>query len=191
MENLSGKLEHSLKRFCTGVVLASLCACCKALIHPDDFSKLSDIEFEKEISKYGYSLCPIYFGYRLCPKKLPSFGRSVKNDTTLNIKYNWSFLDLFATTFFDKTGSGKQDHIRYKDKDALKWWPDYYLTKNEIKPKEVEFGPENSKIMIFIPNRIDDYLYRIFGSNYMKIGKLHTKSGIMQTIVLSKNKFAK
>jgi len=139
-------------------------------IHPDDFSKLSDIELLKEISKYGYELCPIYLGYRLCPQKLPSFGRAVENDTTQNVEYNWPFLDIFATSFFDKTGSGKLDHIRYKDKGALKWWPDYYLTKNEVKQLiEVEFGPEKSKIRISIPQNIDDYLNRIFGFEHMEI----------------------
>ena len=74
-------------------------------IHPDDFSKLSDSELAKEITKYGYKLCPIYLGYRLCPNKLPSFGMAVENDTTQNVEYNWPFLDIFATAFFDKTGS--------------------------------------------------------------------------------------
>jgi len=95
---------------------------------------------------------------------------AVENDTTQNVEYNWPFLDIFATAFFDKTGSGKQDHIRYKDEGALKWWPDYYLTKNEIKELiEVEFGPENSKIRISIPSKIEDYLNRIFGFDYMEI----------------------
>ena len=84
-------------------------------IHPDDLSKLVVVEIEKEFSEYGFALRPIYFGYRLCPIILPGFGVSVHNNTTKNIEYNWPFLDIFATEFFDRTGSGKRDHIRYKD----------------------------------------------------------------------------
>lgn len=138
-------------------------------IHPDDLSKLSGIEIEEEFCNYGCALYPIYFGYRVCPISLPTFGKSVNNNTTKNVAYNWPFLDVFATAFFDKTSSGVRDHIRYKDQDALKWWPDYYLTKEEIQLKQVDFGPENMRIKIFVPGKLDDYLIRIYGDDYMTI----------------------
>ncbi len=138
-------------------------------IHPDDLSKLSVVEIADEFSNYGCALSPIYFGYRVTPITLPTFGKSVDNNTTRNVRYNWPFLDVFATTFFDKTGSGVCDHIGYKDKDALKFWPDYYLTKEEIQPEQVDFGPENMRIKINIPGKIDDYLLRLYGNDYMTI----------------------
>lgn len=138
-------------------------------VHPDDLSKLSGIEIDEEFSKYGCALYPIYFGYRVCPKTLPAFGRSVKNNTTRNVEYNWPFLDVFATSFFDKTGSGVRDHLRYKDQDALKFWPNYYLTKEESQPKQVDFGPSNKRIKIFVPSNVDDYLLRIYGDDHMTI----------------------
>jgi len=138
-------------------------------IHPDDLSKLSSIEIEKEFSKYGCALSPIYFGYRVCPKSLPTFGKSVTNNTTRNVEYNWPFLDVFATIFFDKTGSGVRDHMRYKDQDALKYWPDYYLTKEESQLKQVDFGPSNKRIKIFVPGNVDDYLLRLYGDDHMTI----------------------
>lgn len=138
-------------------------------VHPDDLSKLSSMEIEKEFARYGCALYPIYFGYRVCPILLPDFGKQVKNNTTRNVDYNWPFLDVFATSFFDKTGSGIQDHIRYKDQDALEFWPDYYLTKEETRLKQVEFGPTNMRVKIFIPGNVETYLNRIYGDDYMTI----------------------
>jgi lipopolysaccharide cholinephosphotransferase len=138
-------------------------------IHPDDFQKLSGIEIKEAFSSCGCTLCPIYFGYRVCPVSLPTFGKSVSNNTTKDVKYYWPFLDVFATAFFDKTGSGVRDHIRYKDQDALKWWPDYYLTKEEIQLKQVGFGPGNMRIKIFVPAKTDDYLTRIYGDDHMTV----------------------
>ena len=138
-------------------------------VHPDDLSKLTGDEIREEFANYGCSLCPIYFGYRVCPISLPTFGNSVNNNTTKNVAYNWPFLDVFATAFFDKTGSGIRDHIRYKYPSALKWWPEYYLTQEEIQANEVSFGPENMKIRILIPDRVDDYLRRLYGDDYMAI----------------------
>ena len=138
-------------------------------IHPDDLSKLTGREMEEEFSSYGCALNPIYFGYRVCPISLPDFGKSVKNNTTKNVEYNWPFLDVFATTFFDKNGSGLQDHIRYKDQDALNWWPDYYLTNDEIQLELVDFGPGNMRIKIYFPGKVDEYLNRIYGDDYMSI----------------------
>jgi hypothetical protein len=100
---------------------------------------------------------------------LPDFGKAVKNNTTKNVEYNWPFLDVFATDFFDKNGSGVQDHIRYKDQDALNWWPDYYLTNEEIQLELVDFGPENMRIKIYVPGKVDEYLNRIYGDDYMSI----------------------
>ena len=138
-------------------------------IHPDDLNKLSSIEIGEAFSSYGCVLCPIYFGYRVCPVLLPAFGKSVNNDTTKNVEYYWPFLDVFATAFFDKTGSGVRDHIRYKNQDALKLWPDYYLTKEEIQLKQVEFGPKNMRIKIFVPENTDGYLVRIYGDDHMTV----------------------
>lgn len=138
-------------------------------IHPDDLSRFSGIDMEEEFSKYGFALYPIYFGYRICPISLPTFGKPVSNNTTRNVTYNWPFLDVFETTFFDKTGSGVRDHIGYKDKDALKWWPDYYLTQEEIQSKQVDFGPTNMRIKILIPGKVDGYLTRNYGADYMTV----------------------
>jgi lipopolysaccharide cholinephosphotransferase len=138
-------------------------------VHPDHLSKLADAVVEDEFSIYGFSLCPIYFGYRVCPKTLPTFGSSVDNNTTRNVTYNWPFLDVFATEFFDKTDSGVCDHIRYKYPAARKWWPDYYLTQEESQVSQVFFGPENMTIEILVPGRVDEYLDRIYGDNYMEI----------------------
>ena len=138
-------------------------------VHPDDLSKLLGSGIEKEFSQYGYVLTPIYFGFRVCPISLPVFGKQVKNNTTTNVNYNWPFLDVFATTFFDKTGSGVKDHIRYKDRNAMGFWPDYYLTEEETVLKQVEFGPENMRVKIFVPSNVDSYLNRIYGDNHMTI----------------------
>lgn len=138
-------------------------------IHPDDLKKLSGVEVEKEFFNSGCSLEPIYFGYRVCPISLPEFGTSVKNNTTRNAEYHWPFLDVFATTFFDKTGCGVKDHVRYSDPDALKWWPDYYVTPEELQLKQVDFGPANMRIKIFVPNKIEGYLLRLYGDDYMSI----------------------
>jgi len=138
-------------------------------IHPDDLSKLCSVEVEEEFFNYGCSLDPIYFGYRVCPISLPTFGTSVKNNTTKGVEYHWPFLDVFATAFFDKTGSGVRDHIRYKDQDALKWWPDYYLTQEELQIELVDFGPSDMRIKIFVPGKIEDYLLRIYGDDYMSV----------------------
>jgi lipopolysaccharide cholinephosphotransferase len=138
-------------------------------VHPDDLSKLSGVEIEGEFASYGCVLCPIYFGYRVCPVSLQTFGTSVNNNTTKNVAYHWPFLDVFATAFFDKTGSGVCDHIRYRDHAALKLWPDYYLTREESQAKQVRFGPGNMKIDIFVPNKAEDYLGRIYGDDHMAI----------------------
>ncbi len=138
-------------------------------VHPDDLSMLSASEIEKEFAQYGFALVPIYFGFRLCPIALPDYGKRVKNNTTTDVNYNWPFLDVFATTFFDITGSGIKDHIRYKDRDAMGFWPDYYLTKEETVRQQVEFGPENMRIKIFVPGNVEGYLNRIYGDNYMSI----------------------
>lgn len=138
-------------------------------VHPDDLSLLSSDEVKEELFKYGCTLDPIYFGYRVCPVSLPTFGTSVENNTTKGVKYHWPFLDVFATTFVDKTGSGVRDYIGYKDHDARKWWPDYFLTRAEIKVKLVHFGPANMRIKIFVPDKTEEYLNRIYGDDYMSI----------------------
>lgn len=138
-------------------------------IHPDDFSLLSSIEVTAELLKYGCTLENIYFGYRICPVSVPTFGTSVENDTTRGVQYHWPFLDVFATSFFDKNNSGSCDHIGYKDKDAQNWWPDYFLTEAEIKTELVTFGPANMRIEIFVPAHTEDYLQRLYGNDYMSI----------------------
>ena len=52
---------------------------------------------------------------------------------------------------------GVKDHIRYKDRDALEFWPDYYLTKEETELKQVEFGPKNMRVKIYIPGNVDGF----------------------------------
>ena len=138
-------------------------------VHPDDLSKLSGSEIKKEFSQYGCALIPIYFGFRVCSISLSNFGKQVKNNTTTNVNYNWPFLDVFATTFFDKTGSGVKDHIRYKNRDAMGFWPGYYLTKEETELQQVEFGPKNMRVKIFIPSNVDGYLNRLYGDDHMSI----------------------
>ena len=59
--------------------------------------------------------------------------------------------------------------MRYKDQDALQFCPDYYLTKEEGQPKQVDFGPGNMRIKINVPGNVDDYLLRTYGDDYMTV----------------------
>ena len=54
--------------------------------------------------------------------------------------------------------------MRYKDQDALQFWPDYYLTKEEGQPKQVDFGPGNMRIKINVPGIEYSSCYPVFAT---------------------------
>ena len=116
-------------------------------IYPGDESLLEKEVVRKDLEELGYDVIPVYFGYRICPKETPSFGRVIKENEAKDVsnrKYPWPFIDLFVTEFVDKEMSGKKDHVQMASQQIRKQSPNSFWQIEELFPfKKDNFGPEN------------------------------------------------
>lgn len=131
---------------------------------PGDEGVLVTKEVTRQFHERGFELRPIWFGYKLCPKELPSFGndfpeKDFKGEGLLGT-YRWPFLDIFLTTY----DLAIPDKIIYGTDVAHEWYStNHYFWDIELFPlKRIGFGP----IKINVPQNPYPYLARVFGSDW-------------------------
>ncbi len=130
---------------------------------PGDEGVLETEEVTKQFHERGFELRPIWFGYKLCPKDLPSFGRLYKEEDFTGEgwlgTYPWPFLDIFLTTY----DLAIADKIIYRSDVAQGWYPNFHFWDIELFPlKRIRFGP----IEINVPQNPYPYLTRVYGSDW-------------------------
>lgn len=130
---------------------------------PGDEGILETEEVTKQFHESGFELRPIWFGYKLCPRELPSFGRLFREKAFTGESwlgtYPWPFLDISLATY-DSAIAGK---IIYRSDVAQGWYPNFYFWDIELFPlKRARFGP----IEINVPQNPYPYLTRVYGSDW-------------------------